>query len=212
VIDCRFKPIEKWPSKPTPSWSRQSSRFKAGWQATLDLLERELNHLGAKDISIEGFFFVNDIRNDGWPKSSARPTQPGVVLSFTVKRGRMVMPCDRYHDWEANIRAIALTLEHLRAVERYGATSEKQEQYTGWLKLPAAGAIDEAAEMAKILVKHACVTYAPSEVLGDQKIFDEVWRVAVRRTHPDANPGRDGADFNRVINARERIKTLKGWQ
>jgi hypothetical protein len=36
--------------------------------------------------------------------------------------------------------------------------------------------------------------------------------VAVKRTHPDANNGRDGADFNRVINARERIKMLKGWQ
>jgi hypothetical protein len=94
LIDCRFKPIEKWPSKPTPEYRRSHSRFKAGWQATLDLLERELNHLKAKDISIEGFFFVDDIRNDGWPKSRARPTQPGVVLSFTTKQGRMVMPCD----------------------------------------------------------------------------------------------------------------------
>jgi len=212
MIDCRFKPIENWPSKPTPSWSRQYSRFKAGWQATLDLLERELNHLGAKDISVEGFFFINDIRNDGWPKSSARPTQPGVILSFTTNQGRMVMPCDRYTAWEANLRAIALTLEHLRAVERYGATTEKQEQYTGWLRLPAAGATDEAAELAKILIRDACVTYFPSQVLGDQKIFDEVWRMAVKRTHPDANPERNGADFNRVITARDWIKTLKGWQ
>lgn len=121
------------------------------------------------------------------------------------------MPCDKYNDWEANLRAIALTLEHLRAVERYGATTEKQEQYTGWLRLPAAGAIDEAAELAKILIKHASVGYFPSQVLGDQKIFDSVWREAVRRTHPDTNNGRDGGDFNRVLNARERIKTLKGW-
>jgi hypothetical protein len=40
----------------------------------------------------------------------------------------------------------------------------------------------------------------------------EKWREAVRRTHPDTNNSRDGADFNRVINARERIKTLKGWK
>ena len=42
TIVCRFKPIEKWPLKPTPEYMRQYSRFKAGWQATLDLLEREL--------------------------------------------------------------------------------------------------------------------------------------------------------------------------
>jgi hypothetical protein len=212
MIDCRFKPIENWPSKPTPGYARQYSRFKAGWQATLDLLERELNHLGAKDISIEGFFAPSEIRNDGWPKSSARPTQPGVVLSFNVKRGRMIMPCDRYHEWEANLRAIALTLEHLRAVERYGATTEEKEQYTGWLRLPVASPSDEAAECAKILIKHACVNYSTTQVLANQSIFDELWRVAVKRTHPDANPGRDGTDFNRVITARDRIKTLKGWQ
>jgi hypothetical protein len=37
MIDCRFKPIEKWPSKPMPGYARQRSRFKAGWQVTLDL-------------------------------------------------------------------------------------------------------------------------------------------------------------------------------
>lgn len=102
---------------PTDSWRRQNSRFKAGWQQTLDLLERELNHLRAKDITIEGFFALNDIRNDGWPKSSARPTQPGVILSFASKQGPIVMPCDNFKDWESNLRAIALTLEHLRSVE-----------------------------------------------------------------------------------------------
>ncbi len=212
MIDCRFKPIENWPSKPTPEYRRQYSRFKAGWSQTLDLLERELNHLKAKEITIEGFFSSNEIRNDGWPKSSARPSQPGVVLSFTTKQGRMVMPCDSFRDWEANLRAIALSLEHLRAVDRYGVTSEEKEQYTGWLRLPAAGATDEAVECAKVLIQNACVGYFPSQVLGDQKVFDSVWREAVRRTHPDTNGGRDGGDFNKVITARERIKTLKGWQ
>jgi hypothetical protein len=37
-----------------------------------------------------------------------------------------------------------------------------------------------------------------------------VWREAVRRAHPDTNPGRDVADFRNVVNARDRIKTLKG--
>jgi hypothetical protein len=212
MIDCRFKPISAWPSKPTPDWKRQYSRFKAGWSQTLDLLERELNHLKAKEINIEGFFAPKDIRNDGWPKSSARPSQPGVILSFTTKQGRIVMPCDSFRDWEANLRAIALSIEHLRHVDRYGVTTEEKEQYTGWLRLPAAGANDEVAECAKILIQHASVGYTTTQVLGSQTVFDSVWREAVRRTHPDANPERGGADFNRVINARERIKTLKGWQ
>lgn len=50
VIDCRFKPIDQWPHQQTPSWKRKKSPFKAGWSQTLDLLEKELNHLQAKDI------------------------------------------------------------------------------------------------------------------------------------------------------------------
>src|SRR5262249_4141291 len=152
--------------------------FKAGWSQTLDLLERELNHLKAKDISIEGFFAPKDIRNDGWPKSSARPSQPGVILSFTTKQGRMVMPCDSFRDWEANLRAIALSLEHLRAVDRYGVTTEEKDQYTGGLRLPAAGATDEAAECAKILIEHACASFTPSLVLANKDVFDSVWKEA----------------------------------
>lgn len=154
MIDCRFKPIEKWPSKPTPSWSLQRGQFKAGWQKTLDLLERELNRLLAKDITVEGFFRPADIRNDGWPKSSSRPPQPGVILSFST---------------------------------------------------------DEAAERARILIQHASVGYTTSQILGDQQIFKQVYAEAMRRTHPDTSPGRDIADFQNVVNARDRIKTLKGW-
>lgn len=151
MIDCRFKPLAQWPGKATPSYMKQNSRFKAGWQNTLDLLEKELNYLKAKEIAIEGYFRSQDIRNDGWPKSSARPTQSGVVLSFETKHGRMAMPCDRFTDWEANLRAIALTLENLRAAERYGVITERHEQYTGWLKLAAASESDELPGLAQVL-------------------------------------------------------------
>lgn len=212
MIDCQFKPIEKWPSTPTPSWKRKRSPFKAGWQNTLDLLERELNSLRAKDISVEGFFMLKDIRNDGWPKSSARPSQPGIVLSFNASQGRMVMPCDSYVDWEANLRAIALTLEHLRAVERYGVTTDKKEQYTGWLRLPAASAVDEATECARKLVALACVSHAPSIILTDKSLFERVAAEALRRNHPDTTSnGGNVTGLQDALSARNRIRELKGW-
>jgi hypothetical protein len=99
---------------------------------------------------------------------------------------------------------------HLRAVERYGVTTEEQEQYTGWLK-PAVDTGDVATECALTLIRHASVGFTTSQVLGDQKVFDSVWREAARRTHPDTNDGRDGNDFNSVISAREKIRVLKGW-
>jgi len=211
LIDCRFKPIEKWPSKPTPGYMRKSSPFKAGWQQTLDLLERELNHLSAKEITVEGFFRLSDVRNDGWPKSNARPTQPGVILSFNTKRGRMVMPCDSFDDWEGNLRAIALTLERLRSVERYGIVTEQQEQYTGWLRLPEASAVDEATECARRLADLASVSHLPSQILASRELFERVAAEALRRNHSDTGENNvDGLQL--ALSARKRIRELKGWK
>ena len=46
----------------------------------------------------------------------------------------MSYPCDKYSNWQANLRAIALSLEALRAEDRYGVT-RRAEQYKGWAKL-----------------------------------------------------------------------------
>jgi len=214
MINCRFRPIDQWPG--TPTKSPKSGAFKAKWSATLDQLERELNHLRAKDIIIEGYFEFGQIRNDGWPKSLAKPSRPGVVLSFEiVKKGRMVMPCDTFDHWESNLRAIALTLEHLRAVERYGVTSDRQEQYTGWLKLPAASATDEAFECARVIAyKARDVNGAPEsaakKAVENAGYFEVLWKDAARQTHPDT--GGNAENFKAVIAARDRIRALKGWQ
>jgi hypothetical protein len=74
-----------------------------------------------------------------------------------------------------------------------------------------AGANEEAWSLARILIKHACVDHTVAQVLGDQRLFDSVWRETVRRTHPDTNNGRDDGVFRSVIAARGRIKALKGW-
>jgi hypothetical protein len=72
--------------------------------------------------------------------------------------------------------------------------------------------LDYSAEWAKVLIKHAGAASRPSQVLNDRQVFDSVWREAVKRTHPDTNNGRGGDEFKKVMAARDRIKTLKGWQ
>src|SRR5690554_7090169 len=54
----------------------------------LDDLERELRHLGARGIVVQAYLRGEDIRNDGWPRSSARFMEPGIVLSFTDRSGQ----------------------------------------------------------------------------------------------------------------------------
>lgn len=120
---------------------RVSAPFRAGWEDTLKVLGKELDHLRARDVVLELDLTEGMIRNDGLPRADAKIETPAVALAFESKHGPLIYRCDRYvgrwygsTDWHHNVRAIALTLEALRAVERYGATSTGQ-QYTGWKAL-----------------------------------------------------------------------------
>lgn len=185
MIDARFVPLTQWPGKQRPSYARKRSTFRAKYAARLGMLEKELNHLGAKDIVIQVYLDRNDIRNDGWPRSSARPNQPGVVLSFRKKTGEeLSFPCDTYDGWEDNLYAIALSLEALRSVDRYGVT-QQAEQYKGWAKLPAPA--QEQSKDKEWAYGHLArlAGTVTSALRGNTAAIQLAYRTATRATHPD---------------------------
>lgn len=184
MIDARFRPLAIWPHDSTPSSQRRSRyTFKASWQSTLKLLRHELQALGAKNIVIGAGFTDRDIRLDGWPRSDARtPAHPGIEISFDSPRGRLVYATDSCMQWEDNVRSIALGLESLRAVDRYGITKRGQ-QYAGFRELPSATSEPSADRGRELIREHGDV------------------RAALRATHPDT--GGDAADFAAVMRARE---------
>lgn len=135
MLNAQFRPLEKWPGERAKY--RKDAQFRAKYPQTLDLLEYELSKLRARDTIIQvDNLTTADIRNDGWPKGSWCPRGgwQGVVVSFDSPKGAMSFPCDRYTEWQDNLRAIALSLEALRTVDRYGVT-RGNEQYRGWAKL-----------------------------------------------------------------------------
>ncbi len=137
MLNAHFKPLHQWSGPRTAS--REMGRFRATWLQTLDLLEYELGKLRAKDIviQIEDPEGIAGIRNDGsfrLLRSSYFTTKSCVVLTFESPKGSISMPCDRYQDYKDNIRALALSLEALRAVDRYGVT-RGNEQYRGWTQI-----------------------------------------------------------------------------
>ncbi len=77
------------------------------------------------------------LRLDGGLRANARPVDfPGVRISFESKHGPLTYATDTHEFWQHNVRGIALGLQALRAVDRYGVT-KRGEQYTGWKALPA---------------------------------------------------------------------------
>jgi len=138
MLNATFRPLDKWPGERTKK--RKDATFRATYPQTLDLLESELKWIGAHDtvIQVEGLT-RDDIRNDGWPRSGNWTNGyggPGVILSCESSKGPISMPCDRFGDWQDNLRAIAKSLEALRMVDRYGVT-RGNEQYRGWAQIAA---------------------------------------------------------------------------
>ena len=179
-----FRALEAWPYPPTKT-RRSAYTFKAGWDDTLRLLDRELRTIGAHECVIAAGFRDRDLRIDGMPRSDARaPSHPGVILSFValglIGSPRLEYGTDVCQRWEHNVRSIALGLESLRAVDRYGIT-RRSEQYAGFKQLAAA---DDAPTIAR----GAALIHEAGGV-----------REAKRITHPDA--GGDRLDFESVVMA-----------
>lgn len=126
------RPLAAWPGPMVGQ--RRRSPFRAGQSATLLLLEGELDHLSASGAVLELAVSEDDLRRDGQPRANAHIAHPGVILSFDSRHGPLSFPCDTYTDWHDNLRAIALALQALRQVDRYGVTS-RAEQYSGWKQL-----------------------------------------------------------------------------
>lgn len=208
MLNAVFRPVETWPGKQTPSYQRKRSRFKASYATTLDDLERELNAIKAKDIVIQCFLELRDIRNDGWPRSSARPKQPGIIVTFTQEKDSISMPCDTFEDWEQNLRAIALTLHALRMVSQYGVTKHN-EQYQGFKRLeaPKTNGGMTVEDAAQFLAQQSG-SYSTS-IVKDRAAFEMAYRMAARAAHPDARTGSHEM-FVRVQQAAEVLKRHHG--
>ena len=196
-LDYEFQPIEAWPGERTKI--RQRSRFDSPWGKTLDLLDRELEHLNAKNIVIQADCERSEIRIDGRLRANAKLRSPGVILSFDSKHGPLSYPCDRFTDWQDNIRAIALSLEALRTVDRYGVT-RRAEQYKGWERLPPPNQ-SPVRDAAALLNKFHDVPL--KAILEDRDVMMDAYRKAAIATHPDR--GGSAMEFKKVLEAKETL-------
>ena len=196
-MNYTFRPIDKWPREKTKR--PMYARFRVTYSKTLKLLKSELAHLDAKGVVLQIDIPESQIRLDGLPHVNARPEFQGVIVSFESKFGHLKYLADIFNNWHDNLRAIALALEALRKVDRYGVT-KRGEQYTGWKQLPA---VSEAKVKAATLI--AFLGEADKdEVMNDKDVALRAFRIAVKKVHPD-KPGGDREQFDRVTKARRLL-------
>jgi hypothetical protein len=178
-----FRPLDRWPGESTPGSDRRVAQFSASRESTMHLLGYETGRLGARAVAVQLAISEEDFRADGQPKIRAAFRHPGVVVSFDSEHGPLRYSTDRFTTWIGNLRAIALGLEALRTVDRYGI-GRGGEQYRGYRQLQT-GADDEATvERGRALIREAGSVAA-----------------ALHATHPDR--GGNPTDLRSVLMARD---------
>lgn len=195
-------PIGAWPG--TLTLRRKRSDFASPLSSTMEVLRRELRQLAAKNARLQIAIDAGAFRLDGKPRATAKPEHPGVILTLDSKHGPLSYPCDTFTTWQDNLRAIALALEALRKVDRYGVT-KSGEQYRGFRAIEATAALagfantDEALAFLGTfsqlgLAEMKAIPNAPARAL----------RRAQRAAHPDT--GGDVTTFRRVTLAGQYLK------
>jgi hypothetical protein len=190
------------PRRPNPyppkTWS---------WAGTLKLLDFELAKIGGSDVVLMVACDPSDLRQDGMLRTHAKVKHPGVVLAFNSKHGPLSYATDTFAgrwsgdppNWQINTRAIALGLEALRKIDRYGIGTYGQ-QYAGWKALPAGG-MGRAAALGVIFMA-AGLDVEPSELDRDPEVLAQAWKAARVNSHPDRLDG-DRALWDQVERAAQ---------
>lgn len=215
TFQITIKPISKWIG--TETKQPGNSQFKQTYSNTKKILEFELAKLGAIASSVQLEMFIHaddDVRRDGELRANCKPLKPGVVLSFSKVKRRFLdesskqwkkemqtlsYPCDSYNDWKDNLRAVALSLEALRKVARYGVF--RYEDMIARLALPSAdGKLSDINQ--SILFLSSYTSYIVDELLDNPNAQKQAYRAAAIFLHPDQNGGEILEDFHKLQDAK----------
>lgn len=161
------------------------------WAQTSSKLLSEAERLDADEVVIELAGDVQ-IRRDGLPSARSKVAAPVIVHLIGTVHGDLRWQSDRWSEWVENVHAVALTLERLRLIDRYGCVGSG-EQYRGWAALPAEASggpagFSTAEGAAEWLAK--VVECPAAMVLREPRV---AVRAARARLHPDREAGSHAA-------------------
>jgi hypothetical protein len=113
---------------------RKAGGFAVAYEQAEKELGMELERLGAESAYIST---DQQLRVDGRPRRDSQPATPGVAVYFVRDGKELCIPCDRFNSVRDNIRAISLTLEGVRRMERYGTSQMVEAALSGFTAIPA---------------------------------------------------------------------------
>lgn len=186
----------QWPV----GWPRNSlkiaAQFKVDYDQAVGDLGNELERLDAES----GYISTDqELRVNGTPRRDRQPVSSDVAVYFVRNGKQLCIPCDKFWTVRDNIRAIGLTLEAIRRMERYGTSQMVEATLAGFAALPA-----HATEMGSgPKAWHEVLQVAPN---ADKEVIRASYRSMAAKYHPDnastGNPGK----FAEVQRAYDEVR------
>lgn len=208
-IEITFKHLPKWVDEDRYDYYLNCP-FKATFFKSKQLLQDELRRVDAQNVTVYTSHPPQQITRDGWPRADRQPPDPGIVLEFDKLTDdghwqRLRFPCGTFKLWEENLRAIALALEALRKIDRYGVVTGAQ--YAGFKALPPAeeGSEGQTVEQAADFVaKCAGMEGMGAQVLSNPVFGDLAYKTAAKQLHPDK--GGDAKIFQKLESSMRMVR------
>lgn len=159
------------------------------------LLVSELRKMDVNDYVISSNLVV---RRDGMPYANqAKPEDTGVVLYFTRKGQDIAIACDAWWSLDANLRAIGLTIEAIRGMERWGTEEMVDRAFTGFAALPESVIVTPYTKRPW----HEVLEVLPT---ASMDVIQGAYNRLLHRHHPDK--GGDPMDFQELQDAYKQAK------
>lgn len=199
-----------WPSgwKRTPPGARKYGRFSVGSRSYMagaprareltvsDGVERVFAELRKMGIHERTIVISTNVRPTlaGIPRSGEKqPADPGAAVYWQEwNDAKRVMAIDIYTKLPDNLGAIAATLDAMRAIERHGGAQVLERAFTGFVALPAPGAM---------------VSWRDVLGVGNDCTVEEArraFRVLASAAHPDKGGAHDAMSaLNKAMEAAE---------
>lgn len=161
------------------------------------LLNEELRKMDVEAVTLSTNL---QLRRDGLPYVGQKePEDPGAVLYFRRKGIDIAIACDVWHKLDANVRAIGLTVEAIRGMERWGTEEMVDRAFTGFKALPE----NSAFVTPYTRPWHEVLQVAPD---ADPSVIKAAYRNLAAKYHPDNRITGDTVKFAEVQKAYDEIK------
>lgn len=185
----------QWPSTFKRTTYRTYPKFREGLFAQVrDRVLRQLKMRGSQVVITSDL----PLRLDGLPYANGRCEDPGVAVYWVEKGREHVIACDRWKSIGLNLRAVDLSLEAMRALDRWGCAEIVERSFAGFAALPAGVQVGPAKRPWREVL-------GVLEVEGSLFAVKAKHRELIRKHHPDAGGSHElAAEINAALAEAEQ--------